>query len=141
MTILIALLLGIAALMSWATALAYLKDTTLTRAHVAATLAQIGEAARMIRRVGWVGVDRDALSASVRPFLRVALLVIIAGTGFVAMFEALQLRFGLFSVSNLLALALFMAMQSPCPYILYILRGDRRSKDQPFDGKDRRRVR
>lgn len=140
MTILIALLQFVAALLSWATAIAYLKDTTLTRAHVSSAAAQIGAAARMIRRIGWVGVDRDALSAAVRPFLRVGLLVMIVGTGFVAMFEAALQRFGMFSVLNLLALALFMAMQAPCPYILYILRGDRRRQDLPFDGEDRRRV-
>lgn len=138
MTIVIALLLFCAALLSWATAIAYLKDTTLSRAHVAEATAQIGTAARMLRRVGWAGVDRDALSAAVRPFLRVCLLVVIVGTGFVAMFEAILLGFGLFSALNLLALAMFMAMQSPCPYILYILRGERRKQDLPFEGEDRR---
>lgn len=138
MSILIALILFAGSLMSWATAIAYLKDTKISRTELSAFAAQVRTAARLWWRFGWSIVDRDALSAAVRPFLRVIVLVIVAGTGFVAMFESITLRPGPFTAVNLLALAVIMAMQAPCPYLLYILRGDRRKGSKPYTGSDRR---
>ncbi len=138
MSILIALILFAGALMSWATAIAYLSDMKLSRADVSTLLMQARTAASLWWRFGWSTVDRFALSVAVRPFLRVFVLVIVAGTGFVAMFESITLRFGPFTAANLLALAVFMAMQAPCPYLLYILRGDRRTGSKACAGSDRR---
>ena len=138
MSILIALILFAGSLMAWATAIAYLKDMKLTRADVSALVAQARTAASLWWRFGWSTVDREALSAAVRPFLKVFVLVIVAGTGFVAMFESITLRPGPFTAANLLALAVFMAMQAPCPYLLYILRGDRRKASKPYAGSNRR---
>lgn len=138
MNILIVLTLLLASLMSWATAIAYLKDTQLSRADVSSLAVHVREAIRLWWRFGWSVVDRHALSASLRPFLRVIVLVNIAGTGFVAMGEAITQTIGLFTALNLLSVVVFMAMQSPCPYILYILRGERRKAKRPFNGSDRR---
>lgn len=138
MSIVIALILFAGSLMSWATAIAYLKDMKLTRADLSVAAVQARTATRLWWRFGWSIVDRNALSAAVRPFLRVFVLVIVASTGFVAMFESITLRPGTFTAANLLALAVFMAMQAPCPYLLYILRGDRRKGQAPYTGSDRR---
>ena len=122
----------IAALVALLTSLAMLNDTHLTAGERRHLLDIFHRAAIALRTVGWHGVDRDELSSALRFVLRAAaLILIVPSSGVAIVMDLLGPPIGLYDALLRIGLALFMAMQAPCPWIRWITVGDRRHAPRP----------
>lgn len=127
----------IGALVALATALAMLKDTYLTVSDRAEFRGILCRAWYAWRIGGWPSVDRAELSVAVRLLLRMSVLVVVVGSSGVCVI--MPDTGGLYGALLRCALAVFMAMQAPCPWVHWILVGDRRhAQRQIHCGGDRR---
>lgn len=122
------LLIGLAAaLIALLTAMAMLKDTRLTQLERQA-LADIFHRARYaLQARGWRGIDYDEVRIAVRFVLRAAaLILIVASAGVTIVLDLFGAAPSLYDALLRLGLAVFLAMQAPCPWIRWIAIGDRR---------------
>lgn len=130
-------LLGwLAALVAMVTGLAMLKDTHLTATERALLREVLRTAVADFRRGGLRAIDRAELSPLVRLLLRATALLVIVGSSGVCLLPGQ----GVDGYAGLLlfALAAFMAMQSPCPWVRWILVGERRQDPRQANGACRR---
>lgn len=122
----------IAALVALLTSLAMLNDTHLTAAERRHLRDIFHRAAIALRTVGWGAVDRDELSSALRFVLRsAALILIVASSGVAIVLDLIGPPLGLYDALLRMGLAVFMAMQAPCPWIRWITVGDRRHAPRP----------
>lgn len=132
----ITLLNWLAALVALLTGLAMLKDTYVRAIDLRGAL---GRAWRAARRGGWYTVDHAELRGAVRFLLRVALLIaIVASSGVCLVTPAVGAD--LYSALLRCALTAMMAMQAPCPWLRWIVVGDRRVTAGRLPGVVDRRV-
>jgi len=132
----ITLLNWLAALVALLTGLAMLKDTYVRGVDLRGAL---GRALRDSHRDGWYAVDRAEVRGAVRFLLRVALLIaIVASSGVCLVTPAV----GADPYSTLLrcALSAMMTMQAPCPWLRWIVVGDRGVTAGRLPGEVERRV-
>jgi hypothetical protein len=116
----------LAALVALLTALAMVKDIRLYT-DLSGIRGQAIRAWRDLVHTGWRSIDRDDLRLVVRFCLRTTTLVLVAASSGVCVF--LPVLTGPVSVYDLAlrsALAAFLALQAPCPWLRYVAIGDRR---------------
>lgn len=129
----------LAAMVAMLTGLAMLKDTCLTHADRAVLRAIVQRAVHAARRNGLGAVDRAELSVAMRFVLRAGVLIlIVASSGVSALETMMGAATGLYDALLKFGLAVFMAMQAPCPWLRWITLGDRRQDARPQpEGADR----
>jgi hypothetical protein len=138
-SILVILCLLLAAVIGWLTAAAQLADMHAGFGALRDAVRAMVEAWRQHRAGGMQAVDFEALRRGIRPIVRIGLAVVIFGGAPAAVYEAATTgHVGLFAALWCLALALGTAAATPCPWIRFVLFGDRRRTQQPFEGADRR---
>lgn len=130
------------ALIAWLTAFATLKDSRPNRMTLLLPWQGIVTAFHQYRAAGnaWAGVDRIALSVSIRPILHLLVMLVIFATSGAYLFT-IDLSAPPRSYEALLidALALKLAMHAPCPWIRFVFVGERRKCHTPYTGPERRR--
>lgn len=138
-SILVILCLLLAAMIGWLTAAAQLADMHAGFGALREAAQALLTALRQQRAGGARAIDYEALRRGVRPIVRIGLAVAIFAGAPAAIYEAVSTgRVGPFAAGWCLALALGTAAATPCPWIRFVLFGDRRRAQQPFDGDDRR---
>lgn len=113
-----------AALVSLLTGVAMLADTYLTHGDRADLRAIVRRAAAAAHQHGWRAVDRAELGIAVRFALHTSTLVLIVASSGVCVFAGF--RSDPYEVLLRCGLAVFMALQAPCPWLHWIVCGDRR---------------
>ena len=114
----------LAAMVALLTGTAMLKDTYLSLDDRADLRAILRRAWRAFDLFGPSAVDRAEISIIIRLILRTAMLVlIVASSGVCVCFPTQN---GTYETLLRCALAAFMAMQAPCPWLRWITLGDRR---------------
>ncbi|MGH8076840.1 MAG: hypothetical protein ACREPE_05880 [Lysobacter sp.] len=114
---------ALAALVALVTAVAMLKDTPWSAADRSALLAVLRRAANAFWCGGITAVDRAEFSVAVRFLLRIVVLILIVGSSGVCLLLGRPLD--TYEALLRCQLAVFMAMQAPCPWWRYIVFGPR----------------
>lgn len=127
----IAITAWLASLVALLTSMAMLKDTSLDRAARAEFRAVVREFLRRPTAITWNAGLRCALAGVVRFFLRAGVLIAIAASAGVSLLLPHQLD--LYSAVLRCSLVTFLAMQAPCPWLLWIAKGNRRGGRDSID--------
>lgn len=132
----ITLLNWLAALVALLTGLAMLKDTYVRGIDLRGALTRAWRAWRL---AGWDTVDRVETSSAMRFVLRIGVLIsIVASSGVCVLLPGSDAD--LYSTLLRCALTAMLAMQAPCPWLRWIILGDRRTATRPAPGGLDRRV-
>lgn len=128
-----------AALVGWLTAGATLSDMHPGRAIVIDAFRGCWHALAVAWRSGWRSIDGAAWRQSFRPLVRAIVAALVFACAPAAVAEVVFFGgVGAFSAALCLCLAVGVAAASPCPWFRFVLFGDRRRQQKPFDGADRR---
>jgi hypothetical protein len=131
----------LAALAALITGIATLHDTHITAADRQRWRESVRSAWRAMRSDGVLPSDLARLQEPVREILRGLVLILIVASSGVAMLEAIAgPELGAYDVLLRCALAAYMAMQAPCPWLHFVTRGDRRQAPRPLAAGDTRHV-
>lgn len=131
MSFLMMSLLGwLAALVALLTALAMVKDIRL-HADLPGIRAQAMRAWRDLVSTGWRSVDRDSLRVVIRFTLRTTTLVlVVASAGVCVILPFATCPATVYDLVLRCALAAFLALQAPCPWLRYVAVGDSRCEQR-----------
>lgn len=131
----------LAALAALITGVAMLSDTHITADDRKRWRESVRIAWRAMRSPGTLPEDPARLQHPVRQILRGMVLILIVASSGVAMIEAIiGPELGTYDVMLRCALAAYMAMQAPCPWLHFVTRGDRRQAQRPLAAGNSRHV-
>lgn len=133
------LCLLLAAAIAWLTAGAQLADMHPGAKIITNALRATAAACWALYRTGWHSIDGDAWKRSFRPMVRAVVASLIFACAPAAAAELVfGGRIGLFGAALCLCLSVGIAIATPCPWIRFVLIGDRRQGEHPFAGENRR---
>jgi hypothetical protein len=128
-----------AAAVAWLTAGAQLADMHPGGKIITKALRATAAACLALYRTGWHSIDSDAWKRSFRPMVRAVVAAFIFACAPAAAAELIfGGRIGVFGAALCLCLSVGVAIATPCPWIRFVLFGDRRQGERPFDGDNRR---
>lgn len=128
----------LATVVAWLTAGAQLADMHPGAKILVGALKATAVACATAYRTGWHSIDTDLWRRSLRPMVRAAIAALVFACAPAA---AAELIFGgaigFFGAALCLCLSIGVAAATPCPWIRFVLVGDRRKGDSPLNGETR----